>query len=53
MYMSIFKINKSSCKHIFDVEDVKYYNKFKTRMVVHGQLVKPAVCLGDLYDVFC
>ena len=25
---------------------------FKTRMVVHGQLVEPAVCLSDLYDVF-
>ena len=24
----------------------------KTRMVVHGQLVESAVCLGDLYDVF-
>ena len=24
----------------------------KTRMVVHGQLVEPAVCLSDLYDVF-
>ena len=23
-----------------------------TRMVVHGQHVKPAVCLSDLYDVF-
>ena len=23
-----------------------------TRMVVHGQLVEPAVCLSDLYDVF-
>ena len=21
-------------------------------MVVHGQLVQPAVCLSDLYDVF-
>ena len=26
--------------------------KFKTRMVVHGQLAEPAVCLSDLYDVF-
>ena len=25
---------------------------FLTRMVVHGQLVEPAVCLRDLYDVF-
>ena len=25
---------------------------FTTRMVVHGQLVEPAVCLSDLYDVF-
>ena len=25
---------------------------FTTRMVVHGQLVEPAVCLRDLYDVF-
>ena len=24
----------------------------KTRMVVHGQLVEPAVTLSDLYDVF-
>ena len=24
----------------------------KTSMVVHGQLVEPAVCLRDLYDVF-
>ena len=24
----------------------------KTSMVVHGQLVEPAVCLSDLYDVF-
>ena len=24
----------------------------KTRMVVHRQLVEPAVCLSDLYDVF-
>ena len=23
-----------------------------TRMVVHGQLVEPIVCLSDLYDVF-
>ena len=23
-----------------------------TRMVVHGQLVEPTVCLSDLYDVF-
>ena len=23
-----------------------------TRMVVHGQLVEPAICLSDLYDVF-
>ena len=23
-----------------------------TRMVVYGQLVEPAVCLSDLYDVF-
>ena len=23
-----------------------------TRMVVHEQLVEPAVCLSDLYDVF-
>ena len=23
-----------------------------TRMVVHGQLVEPAVCLSDLYDDF-
>ena len=23
-----------------------------TRMVVHGQLVEPAVCVSDLYDVF-
>ena len=23
-----------------------------TRMVVQGQLVEPAVCLSDLYDVF-
>ena len=26
--------------------------EIKTRMVVHGQLVEPAVCLSDLYDVF-
>ena len=25
---------------------------YKTRMVVHGHLVQPAVCLSDLYDVF-
>ena len=25
---------------------------FQTRMVVHAQLVEPAVCLSDLYDVF-
>ena len=24
----------------------------RTRMVVHGQLVEPAVCFSDLYDVF-
>ena len=24
----------------------------KTRMVVHGKLVEPVVCLSDLYDVF-
>ena len=24
----------------------------RTRMVVYGQLVKPVVCLSDLYDVF-
>ena len=24
----------------------------ETRMVVHGQLVEPAVCLSGLYDVF-
>ena len=30
----------------------KKNNKKKTRMVVHGQLVEPAVCLSDLYDVF-
>ena len=24
----------------------------RTRMVVHGQLVKHAVCLSDLYDIF-
>ena len=28
------------------------FNIKKTRMVVHGQLVEPAVCLSDLYDVF-
>ena len=26
--------------------------KYSTRMVVHGQLVEPAVCLSDLCDVF-
>ena len=26
--------------------------KIITRKVVHGQLVEPAVCLSDLYDVF-
>ena len=30
----------------------KNYFPLKTRMVVHGQLVEPAVCLSDLYDVF-
>ena len=25
---------------------------YKTRMVVHGQLVEPTVCLSDLYDVY-
>ena len=24
----------------------------KTRMVVHRQLVEPAVCLSELYDVY-
>ena len=29
---------------------LNFYNY--NRMDVHGQLVKPAVCLKDLYDVF-
>ena len=37
MYPSVYKKNK--------------INK-KTRIVVHGQLVEPAVCLSDLYDIF-
>ena len=28
------------------------WSKGLTRMVVHGQLFEPAVCLSDLYDVF-
>ena len=27
-------------------------NKILVRMVVHGKLVEPVVCLSDLYDVF-
>ena len=30
----------------------KYNYHYETRMVVHGQLVEPAVWLSDLYDVF-
>ena len=30
----------------------KYNKSTNTRMVVHGQLVEPAVCLSDLYDIF-
>ena len=29
-----------------------FYMYLTTRMVVHGQLVEPTVCLSDLYDVF-
>ena len=34
------------------VSGVNSYCKILTRMVVHGQLVEPAVCLSDLNDVF-
>ena len=34
-------------KDHFSVQPVKL-----TRMVVHGQLVEPVVCLSNLYDVF-
>ena len=33
-------------------DEKKLREKTKTRMVVHRQLVEPAVCLSDLYDVF-
>ena len=37
-----------------DVDDSKFLRTFFFffRMVVHGKLVEPAVCLSDLYDVF-
>ena len=62
--MMMMMMNTSFCFYLLSILDtyvidtlIKYSNVFakqqlKIRMVVHGQLVEPAVSLNDLYDVF-
>ena len=46
------EINNITANIINISQKTKQTLLLKTRMVVHGQLVEPAVCLSDLYDVF-
>ena len=45
-----FKVNRKYCHKAKSLK--KKEGEKKSRMAVHGELVEPAVCLSDLYDVF-
>ena len=46
------KENIKESKNVYAPISLAELRPFETRMVVHGQLVEPAICLSDLYDVF-
>ena len=55
LFMTLYQCIKFHIIPLYTLRDMlrtSFLLQKLTRMVVHGQLVEPAVCLCDLYDVF-